>query len=169
MEKFILTEAVNLYKDENSTRRSCLLDINEEYLLDENDTSVPEGRYDDSHRVPIYTEGNDVIGQIGWVNFNDFMKVALEYKNPSELVENEVIEEVSNEETVEEEPVAEIKELKTRGKLIKRVMYDSRGYEVPEWFNSVILEIKDYQDNLVTASYGSRSFVFNKSLINENI
>lgn len=168
MEKFTLTEAVNLYKDENSTRRSCLLDINEEYLLDENDIYA-KGGYDDSHRVPIYTEGTDVIGQIGWVNFNNFMKVALKYKSPSDLVEDEVIEEVSNEETIEEEPVIEITEPKTKGKLIKRTMYDSRGYEVPEWFNSVILEIKDYQDNLVIASYGSRSFVFNKSLINENI
>lgn len=87
MEKYILVadSEVNLYKSKESTRRSEVLLIGQEYLIDDCLPDMPAEDYD-SYRTEIYlAEVPDK--PLGWVNYMNFMNAALKSVDPDDVIE----------------------------------------------------------------------------------
>lgn len=92
MEKYTIAadSVVNLYKSEDSVRRSEVLLIGQDYLIDDCLPDMSAEDYD-SYRTKVYlAEVPDK--PLGWVNYKDFINAALKSVAPSDLVEETELE-----------------------------------------------------------------------------
>lgn len=164
MEKYTIVadSVINLYKSKDSVRRSEVLLIGQDYLIDDCLPDMSAEDYD-SYRTKVYlAEVPDK--PLGWVNYKDFIDAALKSVAPSDSVEETELEqedmttdkvsiwleELEDEEISDSNPLTEeIVETTTftetvtaqeyRVKLKNKVFSDVTGKSVNNSINSIIL------------------------------